>query len=394
MEPIKLMKRKVLLSLIAAFALTAATACSKKPEAETKDAPEQATAATSLVTLSAEAIKSSEIEIQAVDARPAGRVMRFTATVEANQQTTQQVTPLVSGRVDQVRVSLGDRVNAGSVLATILSPEVAEMHGKLLEAHARQNLAASTLKRTRRLAELGASAGKDVAAAEAEAQTAEAEVRHLQDSLRTVGAVSETTGHNIAAVALHSPISGIVTERMVNPGSGVEPGKPLLTIANLSTVWVIANVPESQVSLLQPGAVAEVRAGALGDTTARGTVSWIDPNLNQQTRTARVRVSLSNPNNLLKVGMFCEVAITATIEGGGTSQLMVDEGALQRIGDKTVVFVDKGAGRFEMREINVGEKFDGHRLLLGGLSAGERIVVKGSFVLKSQLLKSQFAEEE
>lgn len=393
MEPIKMMKRNALLALIVAFALTAASACSKKPEAETKEAPEQATAGPSLVTLSPEAIQSSGIEIQAVEPRPAARVMRFTGTVEANQQATQQVTPLVSGRVEQVRVSLGDQVGAGTVLAIISSSEVAEMHGKLLEAQARKNLAASTLKRTHRLAELGASAGKDVAAAEAEAQIAEAEVRHLQDSLHTVGAVSETPGHNIAAIALHSPISGIVTERMVNPGSGVEPGKPLLTIANLSTVWVIANVPESQVSLLQPGAVAEVRAASLGDRTARGTVSWIDPNLNEQTRTARVRVSLSNPNGLLKVGMFCEVAITAA-GGDGTSQLMVDEGALQRIGDKTVVFVDKGEGRFEMHEITVGEKIDGHRLLLGGLSAGERIAVKGSFVLKSQLLKSQFAEEE
>lgn len=393
MKPIKLMKPTVLLSLIAALALTATSACSKKPEAETKEAPEQAAASPSLVTLSPEAIQSSGIEIQPVEARPADRVMRFTGTIEANQQATQQVTPLVSGRVDQVRVSLGDRVGAGSVLAIILSPEVAEMHGKLLEAQARQNLAASTLKRTHRLAELGASAGKDVAAAEAEAQTAEAEVRHLQDSLRTVGAVSETTGHNIAGVALHSPISGVVTERMVNPGSGVEPGKPLLTIANLSTVWVIANVPESQVSLLQPGAVAEVRAASLGDRTARGTVSWIDPNLNEQTRTARVRVSLSNPNELLKVGMFCEVAITSAAKGA-TSQLMVEEAAMQRIGEKTVVFVEKGAGRFEAREITVGEKIDGHRLLLSGLSAGERIAVKGSFVLKSQLLKSQFAEEE
>ena len=386
--------RRIFVALLIALALAGFSACSKKPEeAEKTETSEQASEGPSVVTLEPETLKSAGIEVLPVEPRPATRLLRFTGTVEANQQATQQVTPIVSGRVDQVRVSLGDRVGAGALLAIISSPEVAEMHGKLLEAHARQNLAASTLKRTQRLAELGATAGKDLAAAQAEAQTAEAEVRHLQDSLETVGAVPEGGEHNIAAVAARAPISGIVTERMVNPGSGVEAGKPLFTIANLSTVWVIANVPESQVSLLHAGASAEVRTAALGNGTARGTVTWIDPNLNEETRTARVRVTLSNPNELLKVGMFCEVAITPSI-AAATSELMVDEPALQRIGDKTVVFVEKGPGRFEVREVSVGEKIDGHRLLLGGLSRGERVAVNGSFVLKSQLLKSQFAEEE
>lgn len=386
-------KRTTFASLVLAFTLAALVACSRKEEVKTEEAAAEKTAAASVVTLTPEAMKTAGIDVQAVELRPAAQVLRFTGAVEANQQATQQVTPLVSGRVDRVMVELGHRVGAGATLAIISSPEVAEMHGKLLEAQAKRNLAASTLQRTRRLAELGATAGKDLAAAEAEAQTADAEVRHLQDSLRTVGAVPETAGHNIAAIALHAPIGGIVTERMVNPGSGIEPGKPLFTIANLSTVWVIANVPESQVSLLQQGAAAEVRAASLGDRALRGTVTFIDPNMNEQTRTARVRATLANPNELLKVGMFCEVAITPTA-AVTTSQLMVDEGALQRIEDKTVVFVEKGAGRFEVREVNVGEKIDGHRLLLGGLAAGERIAVKGSFVLKSQLLKSQFAEEE
>jgi len=388
-----MVKRGTFGLMFAVFALIAASACSEKVKESEIDPAGKTPATQSLVTLSPEAIKSAGIEVVPVEPRPASRVMRFTGTVEANEQATQQVTPLVSGRVDQVHITPGDRVAAGELLAIISSSEVAEMHGKLLEAQARQNLAASTLKRTRRLDALGATAGKDLAAAEAEAQTADLEVRHLQESLRAVGAVSESPAHSIAAVEARSPIGGVVTERLVNPGSGVEPGKPLFTIANLSTVWVIANVPESQISMLQAGAVAEVSAAALGDKTARGTVSYIDPNLNEQTRSARVRVSLENPHELLKVGMFCEVAITLAESSTGAA-LMVDEAALQRLGDKLVVFVEKGEGRFELREVNVGEKIDGHRLLLGGLSPGERIVVNGSFVLKSQLLKSQFAEGE
>lgn len=369
-------------------------ACSQKEEAaKPVEATGSARPTPSEVKLSPEALEAAGVQIETVGRRAASASMRFTATVEANQQATQQVTPLVSGRVDRVSAALGDRVRAGSILAVISSPEVAEMHGKLLEARAKRALAASTLKRTRRLAELGATAGKDVAAAEAEMQTAEAEIRHLENSLRALGAVPETAGHNIAAAVLHAPISGVITERNVNPGAGVEPGKPLFTVANLSTVWVIANVPESQIGAITKGAAANVSASALGDRTIRGTVSYIDPNLHEETRSARVRVSVANPNGVLKVGMFCQVDITPNTSAT-THQLMVPEAAIQRLGDKQVVFVDQGNGTFAAREITVGERIDHHRLVLSGMAAGERVVTNGSFVLKSQLLESEFAEGE
>lgn len=378
------------LVLIIAFGLT--FGCSKKEEAAKAGEPAETVAGTpSEVKLSPEALKAAGVQVETVAERAASASMRFTATVEANQQATQQVTPLVSGRVDRVNAALGDRVRAGSVLAVISSPEVAEMHGKLLEARAKQSLASSTLKRTRRLAELGATAGKDVAAAEAEMQTSEAEIRHLENSLRALGAIAETAGHNIAAAVLHAPITGVITERNVNPGAGVEPGKPLFTVANLSTVWVIANVPESQIGAIRPGAVASITASALGAGTIRGTVSYIDPNLHEETRSARVRVSVANPNEVLKVGMFCQVDIASNTTAA-PRQLMVPDAAIQRLGEKSVVFVDKGNGSFAVREITVGDKIDDHRLVLSGIAAGDRVVTNGSFVLKSQLLKSEFAE--
>lgn len=381
--------------LVLFLAVVLASACSSK-EGEPPKEEEPAKAATgtpSEVKLSPEALKAAGVQIETVDQRAASASMRFTATVEANQQATQQVTPLVSGRVDRVNAALGDRVRAGSVLAVISSPEVAEMHGKLLEAKAKQSLAASTLKRTRRLAELGAGAGKDVAAAEAEMQTSEAEIRHLENSLRALGAVPETSGHNIAAAVLHAPITGVITERNVNPGAGVEPGKPLFTVANLSTVWVMANVPESQIGAITVGAPANISASALRGATIRGTVSYIDPNLREETRSARVRISVTNPNEVLKVGMFCQVDITPNTSAT-THQLMVPEAAIQRLGEKSVVFVEQGSGTFAVREITVGEKVDDRRVVLSGIAAGDRVVTSGSFVVKSQLLKSEFAEGE
>jgi cobalt-zinc-cadmium efflux system membrane fusion protein len=379
-------------ALVLFFCAAALAACSKKEEAAKPVAPVQTSAgALPRVELSPEARKAAGVLVEMVGERDASGSMRFTATVEANQQATQQVTPLVSGRVDQVHASLGDRVRAGSVLAIVSSPEVAEMHGKLLEARARQTLAASTLRRTKRLSELGATARKDLAAAEAEMQIADAEIRHLENSLHTVGAAPETARQNIAAVTLQSPITGVITERNVNPGAGVEPGKALFTVANLSTVWVIADVPESQIGAIRPGAVAAVHASALGNRSIRGTVSYIDPNLREETRSARVRVSVANPGDALKVGMFCQVDITPAA-GAGRRQLMVPEAAIQRVGEDSVVFVDGGNGTFAVRTVVVGEKIDEHRLVVSGLTAGERVVTSGSFILKSQLLKSELAE--
>jgi cobalt-zinc-cadmium efflux system membrane fusion protein len=380
-----------LVVLVAAMAV----GCGKKEAPAGNPAAEKESAQpASVVELTPAELKSAALEIEAIASRTAISSLRFTGTVEANQQLTQQVTPLVSGRVDQVGAALGDRVRAGSVLAILSSPEVAEMHGKLIEAEARETLAASTLTRAKRLAELGATAGKDLAAAEAEAQVAKAEVRHLENSLLALGAVQESSrDHNIAAVALTSPIDGVVTERMVNPGSGVEPGKPVFTVANLSELWVIASVPESQVASLEPGDGAEVRAAALGNRALHGKVSFIDPNLNEETRTARVRVSVANPNEVLKAGMFCEVTLTPKAPAGDP-QLMVPEDALQRLGERTVVFVDEGSGKFRVHDVELGDKVDGYRVVVTGLTAGDRVVKKGGFVLKSQLLEGEFGEGE
>ncbi|MCM3901220.1 MAG: efflux RND transporter periplasmic adaptor subunit, partial [Pyrinomonadaceae bacterium] len=273
------------------------------------------------VKLSPEALAAAEIEIEGVTQRPAVALIKVTGTVETNQQQTQQASPLVSGRIERVNVGQGDIVRAGAVLAVISSPEVAEMHGKLRESETRLRLAErtlqrvqrpenrvaliqakakldeaeATLRRTRRLIELGAGAGKDLVAAEAahktakaeydyqsnisvnrevqqaqaEVETARVDVGHLRQSLQTLGdpvATGSRDEHttNISLVALRAPVSGTVVERLVNAGAGIQAGTPLFTIANISTVWIIANVPEAQVGKIRVGMPAEVRSAAVG----------------------------------------------------------------------------------------------------------------------------------
>ncbi|HKS26536.1 MAG TPA: efflux RND transporter periplasmic adaptor subunit [Pyrinomonadaceae bacterium] len=430
-----------------------APATETKVSTEAKEADEHGEGEGKEVKLSAEALEAAGIEIEGVTQRPAVARLRATGTVENNQQQTQQATPLVGGRVEQVRAQLGDRVRAGSVLAVIASPEIAELHGKLheaetqlalaernyirvqraenrvavLSAKAKLDEAESNLRRVRRLVELGAGAGKDVVAAEAAYKTAKAEydfqsnislnrelqearaavetarvdVGHIRDQLRALGApvpAGERDDHskNTSLIAVRAPVTGTVTERLVNVGAGVEAGKPLFTIANISTVWVIANVPEAQVGLLRPGTPAEIRSAALGEGAIAGRVSYIDPQLNEETRTARVRLEVVNQNERLKAGMFVEVGFEAGTGPATGEELVVPTAAVQKIGDRTVVFIPKEdeQGAFEVRDVELGGEVEGYSRVLSGLKLGERVVTKGSFMLKSQMLKGEMGEDE
>lgn len=403
------------------------------------------------VKLSAEALASAGIEIEGVTQRPAVALLKVTGTVETNQQQTQQASALVSGRVERVNVGQGDRVRAGAVLAIISSPEVAEMHGKLREAETRLRLAErtlqrvqraenrvaviqakvrldeaeATLRRTRRLIELGAGAGKDLIAAEAAYKTAKADydyqnnisvnrevqeaqaavetarvdVNHMRQSLQTLGdpiASKERDDHttDISLVALRAPVSGTVIERAVNAGAGIQSGTPLFTIANISSVWVIANVPEAQVGRISVGTPAEVRSAALGESAMAGRVNYIDPRLNEETRTARVRIEMANPGERLKTGMFVEVGFQAGTGATTEHDLVVPSAAVQRIENRSVVFIPKDdePGAFEMREVELGGETEAYHRVISGLKPGEKVVTKGSFVLKTQKLKGEMGE--
>ena len=452
------------LLLACALLLAACNSKAEQPEATAKTEDkhdEHKESEDAEVSLSPEALKAAKLEFATVEARAGGGTLRVTGSVEVNQQQSQQATPLVSGRVERVYVALGDRVRAGQSLAVITSPQIAQMHGKLHEAETKLALAERNLKRvqqaencaavlsakakldeaeaslsrTRKLIELGAGAGKDLIAAETAYKTAKAEydfqsnialnkeiqeahaefetdrvdVAHIRDEMKSLGAPVSAEEHSqhgddhkrdTSLIALRAPISGTVTERLVNTGAGIEPGKPLFTIANLSTVWIIASVPEAQISRLRVGTAAQVSSsvfgGVLGGAARAGRIAYIDPQLNEETRTAKVRVELANAGERLKGGMFVEIEFqTGAAEAATREELAVPEAAIQRIGNRTIVFVadEKEAGHFKVREVELGGASGGYRVITGGLKAGERVVTKGGFTLKSQLQKGELEEE-
>lgn len=401
------------------------------------------------VKLDAETLASAGIETEGVTQRPAIAKLFVTGTVELNPEKTEMATPLVGGRIENVFYGVGDYVNQGAVLATISSPQLAQMHGKMHEARTRYELAQrnlqrvqksenrvavlqakakldeadATLKRTKRLIELGAGAGKDMIAAEAnyktakadydfqsnislnkeiqeakaEVETSQVDLHHIQDEMRALGVIvdiNEPDNHDkdTSLVSVRSPLSGVITERKFNSGAGIEAAAPLFAVSNLSTVYVIANVPEANLNKLSVGSIAEIKTTVEGSTSGR--ISYIDPRLDETTRTGKVRLEVPNPNGRLKAGMFTEVGFSTGTNGALGQELVVPSDAIQREGDKTIVFVPKEneAGAFEVRTIEIGGEFEGYTSVKSGLELGESVVTKGSFTLKTQMQKGEMGE--
>jgi cobalt-zinc-cadmium efflux system membrane fusion protein len=294
----------------------------------------------------------------------------------------------------------------------------------VLQAKARLDEAETTLKRTKRLIELGAGAGKDMVAAEANYRTAKAEydfqsniglnkeiqearadvetsrvdLRHIEDEMRSLGVPVESGkpddhSGDTSLVMLRAPLSGVVTERKFNAGAGVEAAMPIFAISNLSTVYVIANVPEASVGRLSIGSVAEIKSLSIG--TINGRISYIDPRLDETTRTARVRLEVPNEGGKLRAGMFTEVGFYAGTSETTGEELVVPSDAIQRSGDKAIVFVPREgeAGAFEVREVEVGGDTEGYTRIISGLKLGEKVVTKGSFTLKTQFEKGAMGDD-
>jgi cobalt-zinc-cadmium efflux system membrane fusion protein len=295
----------------------------------------------------------------------------------------------------------------------------------VLQSKARLDEAEATLRRTKKLIDLGAGAGKDLVAAEssyrtakadydfqsnislnkeiqearAEVETSRVDVRHIEDEMRSLG-VPVVSGapddhrEDTSLVSVRAPLSGVITERKFNAGAGVEAAVPIFSISNLSTVYVIANVPEANVGRLRVGSVAEIRSEAAG--SINGRIGYIDPRLDETSRTARVRIEVPNDGGMLKAGMFTQVGFyTGTSEGAG-EELFVPSAAIQRDGDKTLVFVPREGeqGAFEIREVEIGGEIDGYTAIKSGLKLGEKVVTKGSFVLKTQMQKGELGDDD
>lgn len=224
-------------------------------------------------------------------------------------------------------------------------------------------------------------------------QTAESDLAMARQRLLVLG-LSEQRVNRLqspsqisAELPVTAPVSGTVTSRTVNPAEVVEANKELMKVTNLSTVWVIAQVYEKDIGQIRTGSGASVTTDAYPGQLLRGHITYIDPNINQETRTAQVRVELENPGQMLKLGMYVNVAFGSTGMAERTMPVILTS-AVQNMNNSQVVFVaTENPGVFIVRQVRLGAEENGRYVVHEGLNVGDRVVTEGSFLLRAELLK-------
>ena len=338
-----------------------------------------------VVPLTKEAAERAGIELTNVTMQPVSDSLRLPGVVEPNAYRQVSVTPLVGGRVVDVSAQLGDRVRKGQSLAQVYSPEVAEARTKYVSAKAMLDAHDRELQRTQKLVEIGAASRQELETVHAEHAAQTAEVESALSRLRLLGADvgGPSTSQESATATVPAPIDGVVTERFANVGLNVDPATKLFTVVDLSSVWIVADVYERDLPRVQERTEATVTTAAYPDRPLEGRVSFIDPQLNTTTRTAKIRVEVANPRGDLRLGMYTDVAIASP---GTASVLIVPKDSIQRVGDRQFVYVASANDqtKFIERVVRVGRTAGDRVEVLAGLSAGDPVVSKGSFFVRAE----------
>jgi cobalt-zinc-cadmium efflux system membrane fusion protein len=368
---------------------TAAPRPSGAQPSSTMASPENAPLPDVVVPLSAEAVERAGIVVAPVASGTFAGGIRLPGVVEPNAYREVAVTPLVAGRVTRVSAELGASVRRGQTLAQIYSPELAEAQTKYVSAKAMLEAHDRELQRTQKLVEIGAASRQEMERIHAEhaAQTAAVESARSQLELLGVSASAIDalgSGNKVnATTSVPAPIEGVITERAANVGLNVDQASPLFTVVDLSTVWIVADVYEKDFAGVQVGNEATITTSAYPGRSLRGRISYIDPRVNPETRTAKVRVEVPNPRSELRLGMYADVVVTGA---PGPSVPVVPRSAVQNVGDRTVVYLanPKEPGKFTEREVRLGDASGEQVQITAGLHPGDLVVTEGSFFVRAE----------
>ena len=342
-----------------------------------------------------------ELEAFTVGSRTLGALAELNGEVRLDDDRAVWVSPRAAGVVRAVRADVGKRVRAGDVLAELESGEYREARAALARGGAALRLAAATAARERDLYARGICPQRDVLEAEAQLAQARADERAARGTLLGYG-VPEAEAAALAggddpdvrgAMLLRSPLDGTVLDRSLSPGALVQPGDRLLLVGDTRRVWVIAALREPEVAALasrggREPARAEVEVAAYPGRRFGGVVAALGGTLDEVTRTARARVVVDNPDGLLRQGMFARVRL-ALGEGQADGSLAVPEEAVLEDEGRSFVFVRAEGAYWVRRPVTTGRAFAGWVEVAGEVKAGDEIVTRGAFLLKSDVLRSK-----
>jgi cobalt-zinc-cadmium efflux system membrane fusion protein len=317
------------------------------------------------------------VKIEVVKEADAAPLVQLTGRVTFDEDHTQRVSSPIDGRATNLLVKQGDKVRAGAPLVELSSPQVGSLQADAQKAQSDLAVAQKALDRAHTLKPEGAISDKEVAQIEADFRKAKADVARTTAQLKSLGISPTEPAVN---VALHAQISGTVVERNLLVGQEVraDQATPLLTLSNLDVVWVLADVYEQDLGLVQAGAEVTVRVPAYPGSDFKGKVGHIGDVVDAATRTVKLRCVVPNPDGRLKPEMFAKIELRDVT---GRKVIQIPANAVVVDGDKTRVLVASEGNLFRPRQVEVGPAIDGAVRVLSGLKPGEKIVTDGALFL-------------
>jgi membrane fusion protein, heavy metal efflux system len=362
-----------------------------------------------------DAQRNAGLQTVTIPRRTLPATLDVTGVVAADERRVAHVRPLARGVIESIPVTLGARVTTGATLVTYDNIALGELIGDYLsevatlrQTEADLEVKQRSLERAEALIKLEALAQQTVELRRAESHNAEAAVSSqrariakieeqihrfgLTDAdLKTLTPEEGRSGHRTASHSiLRAPFAGVVTKFEVAAGELVEPDRELMTVTDLSTVWVLADVYEKDLAKVKADTNVNIKVDAYPDRQFVGRLTYIGDSIDPQTRTAKVRCVIVNPDGALKLDMFVRVSVPTR---DNREAIIVPAAAVQQVDGQPVVFVRQSPTRFERRLIKVGVTAGDSIEVLSGVAAGEVIAGTGSFYLKTALLRERIGGE-
>jgi cobalt-zinc-cadmium efflux system membrane fusion protein len=381
-----------------------------KPQQETKGEP-AATAenkgSSDEVTLSTQAQAEQKIGVAPVELGTAVVSQRAKGHIALPDNATWRVGVLAEGRVEKVYFNLGDSVQKGQVLARMHSHDVHEARAAYANAvaertrlQAAEALAEKNYDRSQCLYALKAESVSQVETAKQELVNAQSATREADNDVhREQSHMEEILGMKADAPAngsddpdlipIKAPAGGRILQKNVTPGSTISTSTDAFVIGDLSHLWMLASVDAATLSKLHIGQTATVTLPDVPDATYMGKITNLGQEFDPVTRLMQVRIEIRNPDNRLRPEMLASAEFTT---GAGSSAVLVPQEAIQQVNGQDVVFVRMAADRFRVQAVQLGENVRSNVRILQGLKPGEQVITHGSFIAKSQLLKSTIGD--
>jgi Cu(I)/Ag(I) efflux system membrane fusion protein len=344
-----------------------------KPQAPQPAPPEEMTEETPQVDISPEQQQLIGVKTVKASLKPIQKVIRTVGRIEADERKQATINMKVEGWIEKLHVDYTGRyVKKGEPLVEIYSPELLATQQEFL----------SVLKWAKQPDDkkkddtLSLMLTKD---ADAALDAARQRLR-LWDISDAQIAQIEKTGKPVRTLTLYSPVSGFVTQKMAVQGMKVMPGEKLFDIADLSDIWIIADIYEYEMPFVKVGQQAKITLSYFPGKELSSKIDYIYPTISADTRTAKIRLTLPNPQGLLKPQMFTNVEIRIDLG----KKLTIPDSAVIDTGKGQVVYVDKGEGAFEPREVELGLRADGSVEVLRGIKAGEKVASSANFLIDSE----------